>query len=1009
MSQTINFTQPSVISGMQTSIASQGSTIASQGSQIASQATTIASQGSQITSQVLQSNRLSNAIIDPANPNNLSVPWPATIGNELYANAPSFQQTGGFTKYRAAEGDLDDATRAKIYMGYLRRLVCEEIAPEKALRLSPELASVGYVKKINNHAEYQAYNPYLVYILRKLQTVNINNIPANTDANRNLRADFIMTLNYCTQLVYQTSPVSDVGAIQAFGDGQGSRIYSSYLPGYYGYLAAGNAFFPTSLYSIRTLTGAYNYINQLYTAATGMYKQYLDAVEGYNLGWRKHACQWSFSGWPQGDQVVSLFDSYFEGASNGFLQSVISDYSDYLNFTYTTENTAIPNTNPTRSYPSFSINKNSSIPAVLTGASASLTGAYLTGTYRNIVDNVLLPQMRQFLSFSMSGTCRQTARTDNYPGRFASAPNDMIGDYCYTVDAARCSSYNPADSVGSLIKLSTGTNPNPQSLNDVVNNYLFFLDSSTGTNNVEKLYQVGANFKTFFDDLSSVFITKATDSLTGADLATWNSFTGPNLARAPRAAWLKDKFPMATDREILGRDYGFCVSLTGFNGFTSYVGSTGTSGLIGAYGVYGSTGQYGFTGPDGTFKVFTGTPGAFVDYRDQSLRVASEISSFNANGKPTYIYNKWNATWTGTNINAAFGATGVNYGNMGAYGFHWINLQHNDLAGNLFLDTNIVKPVTTSTTSTYDCFFSYFVEWFTKTYITVNLYANNGARLKLLVSQRCYDYIVSIWKTDMSGMAFCGGSFAGNANANYISSGVLAGKVQCQFEVKYPPAAWADYNTFAQTMLHEFIAGHTLERAVAASRAAALASVSGFERTAISPSSQGEGWAMYAEMFLQEDAGFVQYFDPKTLVLQTGTQDNLRLLKGFINASRIAYRLLCDVGLNYSKYGWDWLTTCQTFLSGDIDAGKAAGFLARMPLYPGQALGYALGCIAILAARRKCEAAALASQSDPNPANRWTFSLQNFNDILLYANPNFTLAVLDEYANQYIANKGGLL
>lgn len=1000
-SQTIYFDNPQSITTLQGNVSSLQTTTSNNTSQISSINSSLTNQGSQV----------GQLYYNTANPINLSVPWPLNIGNELYANAPSFQQTGGYTKYRASEGSLDDATRAKIYMGYLRRLICEEMCQDKAFRISPELggATDGYIRKMNNHDEYHSYYPYLVYLLQKLQAVNINNIPADTEANRNLRADIIMTINYCTQLVHQCSPMSDITAWNGFGSNQGQAMLSSYMPGYYGYFAAGNAFFPASLFSISTLTGAYNYIPQLYAAATGMYKQYLDHVQGYNLGWRKHACQWSFTGWGQGDQSVALFDSYYQGASNGLLQAVINDCSDYLNLTYATENKAIAGSNPTRSYPNMNLNKDSSITTL---NPAAATGAYLTGAYQQIVDNVLLPNLRQYMSYSMglTGTIRATARTDNYPGRWACAPNDAIGDYCYTIDAARCTSYNPADPVWSLARLTTGANPNPQGINDVINNYIFFQDTSTGTNNVEKLYQVGVNFKGFFDELCQSYIISAGNSLTGADLATWNSFTGPNLARSQRALWLKEKYPLATDRQALGRDYGFCVSLTGYNGYTNYMGYTGTRGLIGSYGVYNASAQYGFTGPDGSFKIYTGTAGDFVDYRDQSLYVPAEISAFNATtGKPTYIYNKWNSAYTGTNINAAFGATGVNYGNMGAYGFQWINLQHNDLAGNLFLDTNIVKAVTASTTTTYDCFYSYWLEWFCKTYISVNLYANNGARLKQLVSDRCYNYILSIWKADLSGMAFCGGTYAGTANSTYITSGVLAGKVQCQFEVKYPPSSWADYKTCSQTLLHEFIIGHTIERAVGASRATALSAVSGFERTGMAPSSQGEGWATYCTMFLTQDAGFTQYFDPKTLVLQTGTVDNFKMLKNYLNDSRIAYRLLCDVGLNYSKYGWDWLTTCQTFLAGDMDAGKAAGWLARMPLYPGQALGYGVGCIALLAARRKCETAALASQSDPNPSNRWTFILQNFHDIILYANPSFTLAVLDEYANQFIANKGGLL
>jgi uncharacterized protein (DUF885 family) len=173
---------------------------------------------------------------------------------------------------------------------------------------------------------------------------------------------------------------------------------------------------------------------------------------------------------------------------------------------------------------------------------------------------------------------------------------------------------------------------------------------------------------------------------------------------------------------------------------------------------------------------------------------------------------------------------------------------------------------------------------------------------------------------------------------------------------------------------HESIPGHHLQIAIAQE----LPAVPAFRRF-FAPTAYTEGWALYVERVADE------------MGLYEGDLDRLGMWS--YDAWR-ASRLVVDTGLHHK--GWSREQAVQFMLAHTALAeNNIRNEVDRYIFWPGQALGYKVGQLTILALRRRAEAE-LGQR----------FDLKGFHDTVLGAGA-VTLTVLEARVEAWIVSRKG--
>jgi hypothetical protein len=240
-----------------------------------------------------------------------------------------------------------------------------------------------------------------------------------------------------------------------------------------------------------------------------------------------------------------------------------------------------------------------------------------------------------------------------------------------------------------------------------------------------------------------------------------------------------------------------------------------------------------------------------------------------------------------------------------------------------------------------------------------------------------------------------GGSFPGFASATLDAPNQQVFWIAETNNPKFFNLGW-----FRSTIvLHEWLLGHGLEIPVAYNSLAANSSKFSYARRHIRSSYQGEGWATYMELFGHE-IGLFNKVNSSGALINTGNYLNdvdwESVLCGAVDTSRSAARLVCDTELNYSKYAKSFTEVEAKFkeLTGYFFEEDYIGLSVRFTGQPGQSLGYAPGCISILAAKNVAKAALGAN-----------FNVGDFHDFILIDNPSYSIDSLREATLRYIASK----
>jgi uncharacterized protein (DUF885 family) len=209
-------------------------------------------------------------------------------------------------------------------------------------------------------------------------------------------------------------------------------------------------------------------------------------------------------------------------------------------------------------------------------------------------------------------------------------------------------------------------------------------------------------------------------------------------------------------------------------------------------------------------------------------------------------------------------------------------------------------------------------------------------------------------------------------NAEHYTPGAADGSRAGYFEANVLSLATRPKYEMEDTLLHEAVPGHHLQTA----RAQEIPGLPAFRRNGWYVA-YGEGWALYAES-LGPELGM--YRDPYSKF-------------GYLSWQAVrACRLVVDTGLH--AFGW---TRDQAIRYMVDNAGIAPGFaeaeVDRYIVDPGQALGYKIGQLKILALRAKAEKA-LGEH----------FDIRHFHNALIDDGP-LPLTILEQRIDEWIAGQ----
>jgi hypothetical protein len=199
-------------------------------------------------------------------------------------------------------------------------------------------------------------------------------------------------------------------------------------------------------------------------------------------------------------------------------------------------------------YPTSTFNATSNISSLVT--SGKITPSEATGaitSYTNIVNDISA-KFNDYFNYiqNPTGAYQTSMIRDDYPGMYTINANTGVGDDIYKYQVCFYAGYAENDSVLSLAKTNPAlTGANYTNVEQIFNNYNYFLDTNTNTNSVEKLHDVGIAFNTLFNDVKD-FAAKQLKSLTGA-------YDGLSTNQIAEAIFRKSE--MKSDREVLGSDY----------------------------------------------------------------------------------------------------------------------------------------------------------------------------------------------------------------------------------------------------------------------------------------------------------------------------------------------------------------------------------------------------------------------------------------------------------------------
>ncbi len=208
-------------------------------------------------------------------------------------------------------------------------------------------------------------------------------------------------------------------------------------------------------------------------------------------------------------------------------------------------------------------------------------------------------------------------------------------------------------------------------------------------------------------------------------------------------------------------------------------------------------------------------------------------------------------------------------------------------------------------------------------------------------------------------------------NADHYSSGALDGSRAGFFEANVNNLGKRGSPTMESTLMHETVPGHHLQTA----RAQELKDLPMFRR-AYWNVAYGEGWALYAES-LGYEMGFY-----KDSYMHFGALSD-EILR--------ACRLVVDTGLH--AFGWSREQAIRYMVENSADEAFATAEVDRYIVWPGQALGYKVGELKIMALRAKAKAA-LGDK----------FDLRRFHNVLL-DNGALPLTVVEARVDEWIANE----
>ena len=284
---------------------------------------------------------------------------------------------------------------------------------------------------------------------------------------------------------------------------------------------------------VTDLASGEKYLMYLQSSTDYLNKYYADLKKGFKLGFRAHICHYNPTAYmgpnptiPGYTGKLSVYNTYQDGLVDALkISEKITEFKQDADIL-----SKAPSLKP----------RYDLIISYLQKALNRLK-IYLTDPSSEFVKNV---------------------RVDEQAGLYNMNPtNYAIGDSYYENAVHASTSYARDDAIYSMKKIDK-TKLHYNSINEIINNYEFFLDDDKSTTNVEKCFEAGTGGCDLFNDYKRYGCKKYVEGLSQAqkDEITAKGYNLTDFLSVLEYLY-KSKINLS-DREVIGRDYGY----TGFKG-----------------------------------------------------------------------------------------------------------------------------------------------------------------------------------------------------------------------------------------------------------------------------------------------------------------------------------------------------------------------------------------------------------------------------------------------------------